>query len=111
MLSNKFNLLIFSEIFLLFIDIGNTFKKEPLSFNCNKQPSLQQRLSQASQVKNTLARASSIKNIFNSMYTCDIVLSNLYFTIIYHVFYSESTVNDKSVRTSLTNITNAFEDM
>jgi len=74
---------------------------------------LQHRLSQAVEAKNTLARASSIKNIFNSMYIFTIIIIVIFFyKIVIKLFlFKENVINEKSVRTSLTNITNAFEDM
>ncbi|XP_022167915.1 uncharacterized protein LOC111032049 isoform X2 [Myzus persicae] len=70
-------------------DIGNTYKRESLQYNNhNNKPVLQRRLSQATQERNTLARASSIKNIVN-----------------------KNEINEQSVRSSLTNVTNSFKDM
>ncbi|VVC30296.1 Hypothetical protein CINCED_3A007704 [Cinara cedri] len=68
-------------------DIGNTYKRETFPNN-NNQSILQHRLSQATQTKNTLARASAIKSIFD-----------------------KNVVGDTNVRASLINITNAFHDM
>ena len=54
---------------MLLLDIGNIYKRESLQCNIhNNHPVLQRRLSQATQARNTLARASSIKNIINSKY-------------------------------------------
>ncbi|KAL4149337.1 hypothetical protein QTP88_003302 [Uroleucon formosanum] len=70
-------------------DIGNIYKRESLQYNIhNNQPVLQRRLSQATQARNTLARASSIKNIVN-----------------------KNEVNEQNVKSSLTNVTNSFKDM
>ncbi|XP_027853782.2 uncharacterized protein LOC114132508 isoform X2 [Aphis gossypii] len=70
-------------------DIGHTYKRESFQYNIhNNQSALQRRLSQATQARNTLARASSIKNIVN-----------------------KNEVNEQNARTSLTNVTNAFNDM
>ncbi|KAF0769800.1 Centrosomal protein, partial [Aphis craccivora] len=70
-------------------DIGHTYKRESFQYTIhNNQSALQHRLSQASQARNTLARASSIKNIVN-----------------------KNEVNEENARTSLTNVTNAFNDM
>lgn len=70
-------------------DIGNTYKRESFQNNThNNQPVLQRRLSQATQVRHTLARASSIKNI---------VIKN--------------EANEQNVMPSLTNVTNSFKDM
>lgn len=70
-------------------DIGHTYKRESFQYNIhNNQSALQHRLSQASQARNTLARASSIKNIVN-----------------------KNEVYEQNARTSLTNVTNAFNDM
>ncbi|XP_016658195.1 uncharacterized protein LOC100161585 isoform X2 [Acyrthosiphon pisum] len=70
-------------------DIGNIYKKESSQYNIhNNQPVLQRRLSQATQARNTLARASSIKNIVNN-----------------------NEVNEQNVRSSLINVTNSFKEM
>ncbi|KAE9544950.1 hypothetical protein AGLY_000493 [Aphis glycines] len=70
-------------------DIGHTYKRESFQYNIhNNQSALQRRLSQATQARNTLARASSMKNIVN-----------------------KNEVNEQNARTSLTNVTNAFNDI
>ncbi|XP_025209054.1 uncharacterized protein LOC112604302 isoform X2 [Melanaphis sacchari] len=70
-------------------DIGHSYKRESFQYNIhNNQTALQRRLSQATQARNTLARASSIRNIIN-----------------------KNEVSEQNARTSLTNVTNAFNDM
>lgn len=57
----------------IFLDIGNTYKRDTFSFSThgNKlhdQSALQRRLSQATRAGNALARASLIKSDSSSMY-------------------------------------------